>query len=339
MTNFNEQTTEMIMPEEKVSKSSFGARLLLLMMLCFLGAIGTGAYAYMLNKAPSDFVAPTAVTIEPGTSIRAITAELEEASVIRSQSLLYYILSFFYEPTDVKASTYIFDAPLTTTEVAKHLVAGDFDNDLVRFTHYEGERATSIADNAEITLENFDKERFLERAVPLEGKLYPETYHIPKTFSADELIDIMLQTFDEKTEGIQSLMSTSNLTSEEVLVLASILEREANSPESMKVVSGILQGRMDAGMPLQADASIEYILNKPLKELTPDDLKIDSPYNTYLNRGLPPTPIGNPGIDAIMAVLEPERTDYVFYITDNEGNFHYSVTYDEHLDNIERYLR
>jgi UPF0755 protein len=96
---------------------------------------------------------------------------------------------------------------------------------------------------------------------------------------------------------------------------------------------------MEVGMPLQADASIEYVLNKPLKELTAEDLKVDSPYNTYLNRGLPPTPIGNPGLDAIMAALQPEKTDYVFYITDNDGNFHYATTYDEHLDNVERYLR
>jgi UPF0755 protein len=339
MTNFSDTPTELNIQPEPTSQRSLGARLLLLIILVALALLGTGLYAYMLNKPPRAFEAPTAVTIEPGTSIRAITAHLEESSVVRSKTLLYYVLSFFYEPTDVKASTYVFEAPLTTMEVAKRLVLGDFDNDLVKFTHYEGERATSIADNAAATLKNFDKEHFLERAIPLEGKLYPETYHIPETFTADELIDIMVQTFTEKTESIQLLIDTSTLTFEEVLVLASILEREANSPESMKIVSGILQDRMAVGMPLQADASIEYILDKPLKELTPEDLQIDSPYNTYLNRGLPPTPIGNPGIDAITAALQPEKTDYVYYITDNDGVFHYAATYDEHLNNIEKYLR
>ena len=149
----------------------------------------------------------------------------------------------------------------------------------------------------------------------------------------------MLQTFTEKTTSIQSKIDTHPLGAKGVLILASILEREANSPESMKMVSGILQGRMEAGMPLQADASVEYILDKPLKELTADDLKIDSPYNTYTNRGLPPTPIGNPGLDAIRAVLDPTVTDYVYYITDTDGNFHYARTYNEHLDNVELYLR
>ena len=186
---------------------------------------------------------------------------------------------------------------------------------------------------------NFNKETFLSLAVPLEGKLYPDTYFIPEEFTAEQLVDLMVQTFNEQTAPLQEKIAQSALTETEILTLASILEREANSPESMKLVSGILQGRMSAGMPLQADASVEYILDKPLKELTPDDLKVDSPYNTYLNRGLPPTPIGNPGIEAINAVLEPTPSDFVFYITDNDGVFHYAKTYDEHLDNIDRYLR
>jgi UPF0755 protein len=334
-----ESTIETTVPEHTPRKRKIVVLLITAFLIFDAVLIAGGTYGYFLNKAPANFVTPTVVTIEPGTSIRAITTQLEEASVVRSESILYYVLSFFYDPTDVKASTYVFEAPLTTMQVAERLVTGDFDNDLVRFTHYEGERATSIADNAETTLINFDKARFLELAVPLEGKLYPETYHIPKTFTADELIDIMSKTFTEKTQDIQPLIDAHPLSYDEILILASILEREANSPESMRIVSGILQGRMDAGMPLQADASIEYVLNKPLKELTSEDLKVDSPYNTYLNRGLPPTPIGNPGIDAIMAALQPEVTEYVFYITDNDGNFHYSVTYDEHLDNIEKYLR
>jgi UPF0755 protein len=92
-------------------------------------------------------------------------------------------------------------------------------------------------------------------------------------------------------------------------------------------------------MPLQADASIEYVLNKPLSELTPEDLKIDSPFNTYTNTGLPPHPIGNPGLEAILAVLEPQESKYFFYITDDDGNFYYAKNFDEHRVNIAKYLR
>ena len=115
------------------------------------------------------------------------------------------------------------------------------------------------------------------------------------------------------------------MTEYEIITLASILEREANSAESMRMISGILQNRLEINMPLQVDASIEYDLDKPLHELTPTDLKErDTPYNTYLYSGLPPTPIGNPGQTAIEATLNPTESDYLFYVTDDESNFHYA---------------
>ncbi len=311
--------------------------LLIVIGIVTLSLVTVGVY--VLNQAARPFVEPVSVEIEVGTSVKEITQQMEEASVVRSGTLLYFVITLFYDPTAIKASRYVFTEPLTATDAAKRLVAGDFNSDLIRFTHIEGERVTELADIAAISLTGFDKTAFIERATPLEGKLYPETYYIPKDFTSDELVDLMLQTFTEKTTSIQSKIDTHPLGAKGVLILASILEREANSPESMKMVSGILQGRMEAGMPLQADASVEYILDKPLKELTADDLKIDSPYNTYTNRGLPPTPIGNPGLDAIRAVLDPTVTDYVYYITDTDGNFHYARTYNEHLDNVELYLR
>ena len=107
----------------------------------------------------------------------------------------------------------------------------------------------------------------------------------------------------------------------------------------MKIVAGILDSRLVLGMPLQVDATMEYVLDKPLSQLEPEDLEIDSPYNTYLNSGLPPTPIGNPGLAAIRAVLEPLPTDYLFYITDENGDFYYAKNFEEHKQNIARYLQ
>lgn len=336
MIETNTQENEVEFPKRKFR---FRNIILWIITLGLATSLAMITYVYYLNQAPKFESSSISVNIESGTSIRAITDKLESAGVVRSGTVLYFVILLSYEPSDIKASRYIFDKPLTTVAVAKRLVEGDFNSDLVKFTHREGERATHIAEDASKILSNFDKEAFLARAVPLEGKLYPETYFVPKDFSADELIDLMLKTFDEETAALQEKMNANGLSYDQVLVLASILEREANSPESMGMVSGILQGRMSIGMPLQADASVEYILDKPLKELTPEDLKVDSPYNTYTNRGLPPTPIGNPGIDAIKAALEPTKSDYVFYITDNDGVFHYAKTYDEHKVNIEKYLR
>lgn len=312
---------------------TFGVGLLCLFFISFYLIVSN------LNQSPVTFPVNQPVVIEQGTEVKSITHILKEADVVKSETLLYYALLFFYEPKDVKASTYIFDKPLTTMEVAQRLTQGDFDTGLVRFTHFEGERVTQLARRADEVLPLFDAEVFISNAEPLEGRLFPETYFVPPTYTSADLQKLMTDTFDDEIMKIQTLIDAQELSLDEIVILASVIEREANSPESQKMVAGILQNRLAIDMPLQTDASIEYILDKPLSELTPDDLKIDSPYNTYLNKGLPPTPIGNPGLTAIMAVLEPTLSDYYYYITGNDGEFYYAKTYNEHLINIKKYLR
>ena len=333
---------ELGLQEGQSQRTALGKFFKLTLVLCALLLITLGGlyfWANSLNEAPKDFPINVPITITQGTGVKDITETLEEQKVIRSNSLLYYTLIFFYEPTDIKASTYVFDQPLSTTEVAKRLTKGDFATDLIRFTHIEGERASQLAKRAEEVLPNFNAKNFLDKAEPQEGRLFPDTYFIPADFTHDELLELLLKTFAEKTASLQTLIEQQELTMDEILILASIIEREANTPESMKLVAGVLQNRLKTGMPLQADASIEYILEKPLSDLTPEDLEIESPYNTYLHTGLPPTPIGNPGLNAITAVLEPTLSEYYYYITDDEGEFYFAETYDRHLMNIERYLR
>jgi len=306
-----------------------------------LFVIGVSFFLYLksLNQAPESFPTNEPITIESGSNIRLITETLQQKNVVKSDALLYYTLVFFYDPTTIKASTYIFNQPFSTFEIAKQLTIGDFDTNLVRFTHYEGESVVKLAKRASEILPNFNYDTFVLNATPLEGELFPETYFIPENYSDKELIILMQKTFNEKTAPLEERIKTSQYSQNEILTLASILEREANTPESKKIVSGILQNRLTINMPLQVDATMEYILNKPLQELAPEDLNIESPYNTYLNVGLPPTPIGNPGTESIEAVLEPIESEYLFYITGEDGNFYYSKTYEEHLENIEKYLR
>lgn len=296
-------------------------------------------YAVSFVPAPASFPVNRPIEIVPGMSVKAIARTLAEGGYIQSELLLYGILLSNYEPSDLKASTYVFAEPLDVFAIAERLTEGDFTSSLIPFTHIEGERATTIAATAEATLQNFDSEEFLRLAVPLEGTLFPDTYLVPRDFSAVDLIDTMVTAYEATIAPLRGQIASSSLTEAEVVILASIIEREANSPESMKMVSGILQNRLRDNMPLQVDASVEYILDKPLAELTPEDLQSDTPYNTYLNRGLPPTAIGNPGLTAIMAVIDPTPSPYFFYITDTDGTFHYAETFDEHRLNIARYLR
>ena len=291
-----------------------------------------------IKKPPVDFPINTEIVVPVGSTVEDVSLILKENNLVRSELAFFVYFSVFSDPTALKASTYYFTTPLDLQELAYELTQGNYGQGLLRLTHIEGESVEDLAKRIKVVLPNFSETEFIKLARPYEGKLFPETYMIPANYNEQELLDLLLKTFDEKTKSLQENASTS-LSFDEVIILASILEREANSKESKEIVSGILQNRLEINMPLQADATIEYVLHKPLKDLTPEDLKIDSPYNTYLNKGLPPTPIGNPGLEAIEAVLYPTKTDYMFYLTDENGVFYYAKDFDEHRKNIAKYLR
>ncbi len=295
-------------------------------------------YSYLLTP-PANFPAGQPITIELGTSLRAAVRIAEESGLVRSKWLLHFELYRHHKDTAVKASTYIFDRPLTLGEVATKLTEGDHDTTLVKVTIPEGSSVKDISKIASAALDNFDPDTFRNLALGQEGYLFPETYHIPATYTATELYTLLSNTFNEQVQSLEPALSAHTLTLTEIIILASIIEREANTEESMKIVSGILQERLRIGIALQVDASMEYVLDKPLDQLTAEDLKQESSYNTYLNRGLPPTPIGNPGIQSIKAVLNPTPTDYLFYITGTDGKFYYARDFEEHKGNIARYLR
>ncbi len=309
-----------------------------LVLIILLGA-GLFAYVQHLFTPPSDFPINSEITIEPGTSAKRVAHLMYEAGYVRSELALYLSLLYWYNPSDIKASTYSFAIPLSPRALAYELTIGHFGHDLTKLTLIEGERATQIAARARAVLPQFDTNTFLTLALPVEGRLFPDTYFVPATYTAEDLFTLLTTTYTEKTAPLKAQMAGSTLGEDEILILASIIEREANTSESMRLVSGILQERLRIGMALQVDASLEYVLDKPLGELTSEDLKMESPYNTYLTNELPPTPIGNPGLEAITAVLEPEPSEYLFYITGTDGEFYYARTFDEHRLNIARHLR
>jgi UPF0755 protein len=321
---------------QRLKKGHFLSRILILFLLC----IGmTTAYLLWLEGAPTNFPINTDIVILPGTSVKGIAEQLKREQVVKSSWLLYAAIVLEHEPGDLKASTYRFKQSAGTRAVALQLTKGDFDNDLVTFTHIEGESVIDVAARAAQVLPNFDTATFITLGKPFEGKLFPDTYRIPTNFTALELLELMQKTYEDKIASLRDKINISNMTEIHVITMASILEREANSPESMKMVAGILRNRLAKGMYLQVDASLEYSLHKTLQELTAADLEVDSPYNTYTNPGLPPTPIGNPGLTAITAVLEPTPSEYLYYITDSDGNFHYAKTFEAHKANIAQYLR
>lgn len=298
-----------------------------------------GAWLWWQTKPPADFPINSPVTIQRGLSAGAIADLLDSQNVVRSSSLLYLFLVWFHDPNSIQAGTYVFEEPLSIGKVAKRLSTPPGASNLLAVTLPEGFMAAEFAAIAAASLSEFDINEFRGLSIDKEGYLFPDTYYLPADFTASELHSLLLATYDEKISELRPEMMSHQLGEYGVIVLASLIEREANSEQSMRMVAGILQNRLEEGMRLQVDASLEYVLGRPLGTLTASDLDIDSSYNTYIYNGLPPTPIGNPGLQAIKAVLDPIKSDYFYYITDADGVFHYAVTFDEHKRNIAKYLK
>jgi UPF0755 protein len=186
---------------------------------------------------------------------------------------------------------------------------------------------------------NFSKERFLDLAKDSEGYLYPDTYSFSPYVTEETIIKTMKNNFYKKAGKLVDKIEKSNKSLDKILTMASLIEKEAgNTPMSIKKrVSGILWRRIEIGMPLQVDAVFSYIYQKHLPRTLYSHLKVDSPYNTYKNKGLPPTPIGNPSVSSIEAALYPTKTKDLFYITGKDGKFYYSRTSAGHNENISKY--
>ena len=176
---------------------------------------------------------------------------------------------------------------------------------------------------------NFNKEKFLKLAEGKEGYLFPDTYFFTNKETPEEIINKMQDNFKVKAGDVQK----------DILIMASIIEKEARKPEDRKIISGILWKRIKEGMPLQVDAVFDYLLDKESSEITQADLKMDSPYNTYKHKGLPPTPICNPGLDAIEAAENPVDSKFWYYLSDKTGVTHFARTFEEHKQNKFRYLK
>lgn len=311
-----------------------------LFILVAFGVLIAAALSAVLytNSAPSDFPVGEEITIHKGASLASIAAILDEKRVIRSAFLFRSIIIFFGAQTSLQAGAHQFDRPLSTYTVARSFINQSSRAPLSKVTIPEGSTLADFDAIISGALPHIEKGA-LTALVKEEGVLFPDTYLWGSDVSVEEMVTAMKENQREKLAPLQGAIAAHALTESEVITLASIVEREANDEESMRMVAGILLERLRIDMPLQVDAPFMYLLGKTSAELTPEDLDMDSPFNTYRYYGLPPSPIGSPGITAIQAVLEPTPSPYLYYLTDSDGNFYYAETFDEHKDHKARYLR
>jgi UPF0755 protein len=292
------------------------------------------AYAF-LDSIPDTFIAGRELTIREGSSIRAIGEQLETEGFIRSSNLFRLLVRNRYKNETIQAGIHRFDTPLGPHELIETLFRGDAIIPLRVVTFPEGFTIYDVRTYLGDAILQIN----IEQAIPYEGQLFPDTYFVAPHETFEELVERMRDEYEATIAPLRDRIEASGFTEHDVIVLASILEREANDETSMRMVSGILQNRLRDDLPLQVDAVFEYVLGKTSAELTVDDLAIDSPYNTYTRRGLPPTPIANPGLMAIEAVLNPTPSDNYYYLTGEDGSFYYAKAFEEHKRNKARYLR
>jgi len=304
----------------------------------FVFVIVSISFYIFIKTPPSDFPLNTVVTIEDGESLQNITNQLYQEKIIKFPLIFRSAVILLGGERKVIAGDYLLDKTEGPLDIAYRLIKGQFHLDILRITIPEGWNVYEIADHLEKNLKNFDKETFILLSKDLEGYLFPDTYFIADTARPKTVINMMRANFEEQIKSVTGL-ATSTKGLHEIITMASILEGEANTTESRKIVSGILWKRISVKMPLQVDATFKYINGKGTFQLTYDDLKIDNPYNTYVYKGLPPGPIGNPGLDAINAALYPKTTRYLYFLTGKDGKMYYGRTFEEHKRNKALYIR
>ncbi|MEO6509009.1 MAG: endolytic transglycosylase MltG [Patescibacteria group bacterium] len=317
----------------------------LLILLTVIGVFALGVFIfYHEGSLPVNKVSKESqiFIINPGEGLNSIARRLSTEELIRSRIVFYLTVKQLGIEKQIQAGDFRLSKSMSASQLAEELTHGTLD-EWVQII--EGLRKEEIA---EVVTKKFNFTETEFNALAKEGYLFPDTYLIPKQATASFIVDYLTNTFDSKyTAEFQKKAQKLKLTKDQVVTLASIVEREARSKEAKNQVASILLHRLDEKMPLQVDATIQYALGYQQDEnswwkrhLTLADLKLDSPYNTYVNEGLPPGPICSPGIDAIEAVVNGDpSTPYLFYITGNDNKMHYAKTGDEHQKNVEKYLR
>jgi UPF0755 protein len=306
-------------------------------------ALGVGYYS-LTTPVDATQTETTRFVIPKGQSTRAVAQRLAEAGFVRHPLAIVLQARFQQPAPNIQAGSFLLSKSMTPAQILLVLSDGSEDTWV---TLLEGWRAEEIAESlGRQELPEFDVEEFTTQAKAVEGTLFPDTYLIPKAATAETLLSLLANTYEKKvTDGLAEEIQASEHSMEDALVMASIVQREERNDANMPIVAGILWNRVRIGMALQADATLQYAkgYDAELEEWWVPPTSLDkqrpSPYNTYLNPGLPPRPISNPGVSAIEAALAPAETDALFYLHDNDGKLHTAKTYEEHQQNISRYLR
>lgn len=288
---------------------------------------------------PIAFPAGEYVRVAQGQTVADIAEDFKARGIIRSQ-LVFSIFSKLYGEGQIIAGEYFFPGPQSALTIVRRLTSGIFEVEPIKITVPEGTSVYGITNMLRDNVPDFDADAFYALAEEKEGRLFPDTYFIMPGEDPKAVLKMLEDNFSaQMSQGVVAVsVAAFGKSLNDVLVMASLLEKEANNSRDRRIIAGILWNRIKNDMLLQVDAVFPYLIGKNSFNITKTELQTDSPYNTYVYKGLPPGPITNPGLQAILDAVTPIHTDYVFYLSDKDGTMHYAVTYDQHLVNKRKYI-
>ena len=294
----------------------------------------------MLLPVNSNAKTSTIFVVNKGGGVREIAYNLKAKGLVRNPIVFFLLLKKLRLDKKIEAGDFRLNPSMNTSDIAQTLTHGTLD---IWVTIPEGLRAEEIAEILKDKIPTY-KPFWKDVLIQKEGYLFPDTYLVPKNADIALIVSLMLKNFENKYAAIQP-NEKNTLSKNDSVIVASLVEREARFPEDRILVASVMSNRLKIDMKLDIDATVQYALGYSQdektwwkKNLTVDDLAINSIYNTYKNSGLPPTPISNPGIDAIASVINAPKTDYLYYISDKSGRLHFAKTIEEHNANVKKYI-
>jgi len=327
---------------------------LILVVLLVLALTGSAAWLAWTLLSPYSAFGPDGVILEirRGTSRRSIARMLEQNGVVRS-ALAFELLARWRSNVELQAGEYRFDQPASATEVFRKIAEGRvFVHPLVipeGLNMFEVAARVEKADlsSAEEFLRAASDPALIRDLAPqaksLEGFLFPATYGFPRSVKATEIAAAMVARFRQAFAAFPAEgRSPHGLSAYEAVTLASLVEEETGQGDERPLIAGVFYNRLARRVALQCDPTVLYAMQLAGKNdgvIHLSDLRLNSPYNTYIHRGLPPGPISNPGQAALQAVLFPPQTDYLYFVSNTEGGHFFSRTLAEHLANVAKYRR
>jgi len=329
----------------KRRNSSFPRFIIILLFIILLGGIGAyGFYQSIMQPKDKSSEEMVMVVIPKGQSLAKTADDLVEKNLLRSNWSLKILAKT--QNSNIQAGSFKLSAAMTPVEILDALQTGKLD---YWVTFLEGWRREEFAENlVKTAAENgveLDEQEFIDLTDQKEGYLFPDTYLFPMDASVGTIVSMLESTMDKNfSEEMEAKAAQMGYTKQQILTMASLIEREARTPQARKMVAGILWKRIANSWPLQVDASLQYakgydkVTQSWWKEPVAADKNVNSAYNTYKNQGLPPGPICAPSLSSIEAALYPTASDYWYYITDLDGAMHYATTLEQHNQNVATYL-